>query len=335
MSRGTEIEIGHTPRPARQRPGAFTILRQLADATFVDGSNHGGRSARALFCDRDGPLPGARSLKQHLAAHGNPQRVCVFVHGLACDESCWGERPAIVYGDALASELGYGALYVRYDSRRSHAQNGAALCALLGRLERVAGTRLREVVLVGHSLGGLVIRHACVHAAQRGRAWLRRIGMVVCLGTPHRGAPIARLLGRFARWYEGRLRRHDATRWLANLSEGLRDLQHGFCIPELPPAVRRIPHRYLAACVGPTPDHRLTRWLGDGVVSLDSATARDVPGDLRCATIGSLHHVHMLQEPRVYAQLKAWLAERRRRRVARRVRRRATRAIAQTVTSSA
>ena len=60
------------------------------------------------------------------------------------------------------------------------------------------------------------------------------------------------------------------------------------------------------------------RWLGDGVVSLDSATARDVQGDLRCATIGNLHHVHMLQEPRVYAQLVAWLVERRRRRVARR-----------------
>ena len=85
-------------------------------------------------------------------------------------------------------------------------------------------------------------------------------------------------------------------------------------LSDLPPAVRRIPHRYLAACVGPTVEHPFTRWLGDGVVSLESATARDIAGDLRCATIASLHHVNMLQEPRVYAQLKAWLAERRRRR---------------------
>ena len=305
----------HASRPRRLRPGALTIFRQLIDATFDLDGRRGAQPPRALPCDRDGPLHGPGALAAHLAAHGNPKRLCVFVHGLACDESCWGERPAIVYGDALAHELGYGALYVRYDSRRSHASNGAALCALLGRLVRVAGPRLREIVLIGHSLGGLVIRHACVHAAQRRRAWLRRTGMVVCLGTPHRGACIPRVLARFARW-------------LANLSDGLRDLQHGFRVPDLPPAVRRIPHRYLAACVGPTVEHPFTRWLGDGVVSLESATARDIAGDLRCATIASLHHVNMLQEPRVYAQLKAWLAERRRRRYARRVLRRSTRGMA-------
>lgn len=302
-------------RPRRRRPGALTIFRQLFDATFDVDGRRGAQPPRALPCDRDGPLHGPGALAAHLAAHGHPKRLCVFVHGLACDESCWGERPAIIYGDALAHELGYGALYVRYDSRRSHASNGAALCALLGRLVRVAGPRLREIVLIGHSLGGLVIRHACVHAAQRRRTWLRRTGMVVCLGTPHRGAGIPRVLARFARW-------------LANLSDGLRDLQHGFRVPDLPPAVRRIPHRYLAACVGPTVEHPFTRWLGDGVVSLESATARDIAGDLRCATIASLHHVHMLQEPRVYAQLKAWLAERRRRRYARRVLRRSTRGMA-------
>jgi triacylglycerol esterase/lipase EstA (alpha/beta hydrolase family) len=200
MSRGRDRDEPSERRPVRRRPGALTILRQLANATFDDGGVHSGRPARALFCDRDGPLPTPAALAAHLAAHGGPRRVCVFVHGLACDESCWGERPAIVYGDALADELGYGALYVRYDTRRSHARNGAALCALLGRLARVAGPRLREIVLVGHSLGGLVIRHACVHAADRNRPWLRRVRMVMCLGTPHRGAPLARLLVCFSRW---------------------------------------------------------------------------------------------------------------------------------------
>ena len=74
---------------------------------------------------------------------------------------------------------GYDAVFHPYDWRLDLAANGRALA------ERLVSERRRDVVLVGHSMGGLVARAALAHKGAE------RIARVIQLGTPNRGAFIA------------------------------------------------------------------------------------------------------------------------------------------------
>lgn len=74
---------------------------------------------------------------------------------------------------------GYDADFQPYDWRRDLAGNGRALA------ERLIRERRRDVVLVGHSMGGLIARAALAHAGGD------KIGRVIQLGTPNRGAFVA------------------------------------------------------------------------------------------------------------------------------------------------
>ena len=93
------------------------------------------------------------------------QKTLVFVHGLMGDELIWqsgfqdapGTRR---YGPRLAEELRARALYVRYNSGRHLSENGRALSALLTELVSTYPDAIGELVLVGHSMGGLIIRSA-------------------------------------------------------------------------------------------------------------------------------------------------------------------------------
>ena len=83
-------------------------------------------------------------------------------------------------------------LYLHYNSGRHVSQNGRELAPLLQRLVAHWPVPVEELVIVGHSMGGLVARSACHHAATEGQAWLRRLTKLVFLGTPHHGAPLER-----------------------------------------------------------------------------------------------------------------------------------------------
>ena len=74
---------------------------------------------------------------------------------------------------------GFDAVFHPYDWRLDLAANGRALA------ERLVTERRQDVVLIGHSMGGLVARAALAH---KGAA---RIARVVQLGTPNRGAFVA------------------------------------------------------------------------------------------------------------------------------------------------
>ncbi|MGH8135343.1 MAG: esterase/lipase family protein, partial [Steroidobacteraceae bacterium] len=74
---------------------------------------------------------------------------------------------------------GYDAVFHPYDWRLDLAANGRALA------ERLVTERRQDVVLIGHSMGGLVARAAL---AQKGA---ERITRVIQLGAPNRGAFVA------------------------------------------------------------------------------------------------------------------------------------------------
>ena len=234
------------------------------------------------------------------------ERLVVFVHGLAADETCWRRgaarawgRADVDYGDLLA-ERGVTPLYVRYNTGRRIAANGRALAALLRRL--VAGLPVppRALVLVGHSMGGLVVRSACHQGRRRGDAWTELVTDVVCLGAPHRGA----VLEKFGVAAVAGLARVAVTAPLARVIElrsaGIKDLRRGSAHAD----EARLPRaRYhdLAGTLGPA-DHPLAWAVGDGLVRVTSAAPPDGTG-IRRTILPRVGHLGMLAHPDVLAFL--------------------------------
>ncbi|MEE4190184.1 MAG: hypothetical protein V2I66_01320, partial [Halieaceae bacterium] len=96
-------------------------------------------------------------------------RLAVFVHGLGLSELSWNS-PDI--DNALQGELGLCPLYLRYNTGRHISTNGRELAELLDALCARWPVPVESLSLVGHSMGGLVIRSACWYAERANMPWL-------------------------------------------------------------------------------------------------------------------------------------------------------------------
>ncbi|HJW12532.1 MAG TPA: alpha/beta fold hydrolase [Albitalea sp.] len=289
--------------PARMPKGKELAIRSALNGVFGDALQAQG-SALAVtmgFHSADAPLPLTRA-----ALAGLGERVCVFVHGLACDERSWFRSGSESYGSLLAADLGITPIYLRYNTGLPVADNGQQFAALLQQFVRLAPRRLRELVLVGHSMGGLVARDACERAAVDASPWLDRVTMVVCIGSPHQGSPIEQV-GRLA---AGTLDLFKVTQPLARVanarSQGIKDLRHG----------RRgqanvVPLRFIAGSLADEADGLVAtavgKLLGDGLVTRHSASDDGLGGDVERVELEGIGHMTLLSHPRVYAELRAWL----------------------------
>ncbi len=119
-------------------------------------------------------------------------RLVVFLHGLCENESYWNlhrDRTGTTYGEALAGE-GWTPVYLRANTGLSLRENGVAVAALVQRVVDAWPVPVERIALVGHSMGGLVMRAAgAVAAPDPERDWNLLVTDVVTLGCPHLGAP--------------------------------------------------------------------------------------------------------------------------------------------------
>lgn len=237
-------------------------------------------------------------------------RVAVFLHGLCENEAYWQrnrERRGTSYGEELA-DLGWTPVVLRANSGLSVRTNGASLAALLEHLVENWPTGVSEVALIGHSMGGLVIRAAT--AVQGEWTWRSRVTNVVTLGTPHLGAPLARgvkqgsgLLGRLPEVA-------GFGRILDQRSVGVDDLIDGLDEDFAP-----LPHaryRLVSATLAASPRHPASAFFGDMLVRQASAYGRDRRGrdlfpDSEVLHLRG-HHFDLLNDDRVAAALTRWLA---------------------------
>lgn len=243
----------------------------------------------------------------------------VMVHGLCLNDRQWS-REGHDHGAALADEFGYTPLYLRYNSGLPIADNGQALADLLERLAGEWPEPVRNLVIIGHSMGGLVARSACHHAREAGQAWPGHLRKLVFLGTPHHGAP----LERGGHWLDFvmDLSPYSApfTRIGKARSAGITDLRHGTITAgghEYVPLPTRTQCYALAATLGARRRSLVSeRLVGDGLVPLDSALGRHpkAANSLRFPKgrqwIGyGMGHLELLNRPEVYSQLHAWMQE--------------------------
>jgi pimeloyl-ACP methyl ester carboxylesterase len=280
----------------------------------------------------------AAELREAFPDAGN--RLAIFVHGLCCDEQSWllyAERDenerAQTYGSRLHDELGYTPVYVRYNSGRHISENGEDFARLLEALFTHWPKKIQRTALIGHSMGGLVIRSACHHGLMddpdKPMGWTQKVTQVICLGSPHQGAPLEQIVN-VANTLLGAI---DITRPIATVinsrSAGIKDLRHGSLRAEDwrdldPDAVlgdTRQPatplpkarYHYVGATLGPE-NHALGLVLGDGLVRGSSAAGHHRDEARRVGfkegdghILAQLHHMQLLNHPEVYRHLAGWL----------------------------
>ena len=263
-------------------------------------------------------------------------KLAVFVHGLCETDEAWllaaphpDGRPRRSYGSRLQQDLGYTPLYVRYNTGLRISDNGRRLSEILEEAVEAWPTPVEEIVLVGHSMGGLVARSACHYGCEDGAAWPGSVRHVFCLGSPHLGAPLEKAanLAGYA------LARLPETRPLAEVvngrSAGIKDLRFGSCVEEdwcdgdpdefLKDRCREVPflegatYYFIAATLSTEADGLLGSLVGDLLVRFPSASGngrrRRIPFEVDHGRhFGRITHFHLLNHPAVYEQIRAWLA---------------------------
>ena len=258
---------------------------------------------------QDVPLDGAHLQRAFPRATGD---VAVFLHGLSENDEHWNrhrDRTGGSYGDRLAAETSWTPVFLRANTGVSVADNAVAVAGLLDQLVSAWPSEVRRIALVGHSMGGLVLRGACAVASDAEPAWTSLVSNVVTLGTPHLGAPMAKTVHAGVRalgqWPESA----PFGRILEYRSIGILNLRGG-----LAPDVQALPHaRYhlVAATLGSTPQHPVSETLGDMLVRYPSATGRPRRGTEMFPGADVLHvpgagHFDLLNHPGVYAALREW-----------------------------
>ncbi len=153
-------------------------------------------------------------------------KVLLLIHGLCMNDLQW-HTPTADHGAALASELGYTPIYLRYNSGLHTSQNGRELSAQLEQLLAHWPVAVEELTVVVHSMGGLVIRSAVHIAQQEGLSWPKHLKNIVFLGTPHHGAPLEKA----GNWVDIILGSTPYSKPFAKLgqlrSAGITDLRYG------------------------------------------------------------------------------------------------------------
>ncbi len=264
-----------------------------------------------------------------IAALGASGKLLVLVHGSSMNDQQW-LRKGHDHGAELARDHGYTPLYLHYNSGRHVSTNGRELDALLERLVSVWPVAIDELVLLGHSMGGLVSRSAIHYAegkAGAARVWRTKLTKLVCIGTPHHGAP----LERGGNWLDVLLGVSRYSTPLARLgklrSAGVTDLRFGNVLDEhwmgrdrfamAADARREVTLPDGVACyaiAGTTSPEGQSNRFGDGLVPVESALGRHDQTHMTLAfpeahqwIAYGVGHLDLLSDPQVYGQLKTWL----------------------------
>ncbi|HRQ64309.1 MAG TPA: hypothetical protein PKZ76_05480 [Xanthomonadaceae bacterium] len=317
--------------------GADLLLRQLEPALrSID--DDAGSPRRTLFLaalngvmgDRlaadDNPLALDMSLRldgRRLDPSSLPPapgaKLLLMVHGLCMSDLHWSSSgEGVDHGAVLATQRGYRPLHLRYNSGLPIAANGRQLAEQLERLFAFWPQPIEELSVIGHSMGGLVMRSACHHAERAGHAWRRRLRTIVFLGTPHQGSPLERAGHGLHTLLEATPYTAPLARIGALRSAGINDLRHGHVFDAADEPSVALPEGVSCHAVAATTAARRSllaeRLIGDGLVPLRSALgqhsdpARRVHFAPQSQWIAyRTGHIELLRHPRVTEQLLRWL----------------------------
>ena len=310
------------PQNAVERGTMLAALNGVLGDYLAETKNSLAMDMRFCSAGRDLSI-NAEEIRQAFIT-GN--RLLILLHGSSLDEGCW-QRKGYNYGSALAQAFDLVPIYLRYNSGLHISENGQLFAARLGDLVRLWPRPVKEIILIGHSMGGLVARSACHYAEAAHAAWRPHLTKLITLGTPHHGAPLERggnsletLLGLHA--YSKPLEKLGRIR-----SAGVTDLRFGNVLDEHwqgrdrfarghdPRTVLNLPAGVQCYAVAGSIANKKSkgRQPGDGLVPIRSALgihetpllALDFPSEHQLVVYRTAH-LDLLSNPLVYQQLMQW-----------------------------
>ncbi|NNC81045.1 MAG: alpha/beta fold hydrolase [Acidimicrobiales bacterium] len=229
--------------------------------------------------------------------------IIVLLHGLGQTERCW---------DTTMQSLDdrWSPVRIRYNTGLPIASSASEVAALLERLVEHWPVEIKEVVLVGYSMGGLVARSAANQAQLKGHRWVARTRHVTTVAAPLLGSPIEKGAEALASSLAIAPQTRPLAEFVGSRSQGIKDLRHGSPVDDVLPD--HIEHHCIAAVVTENPRHPVGRALGDLVVRASSATGRGRSRSIEHSTmnvIGGRNHASALNAPELLVLLRSLLDE--------------------------
>lgn len=264
---------------------------------------------------------------------GATSHIVLFLHGLCESDESWsiGDRSTgSTYAQRITDETDGTPVFIRYNTGLRVSENGKHLDWLIRQLVASWPTDVTRITLIGHSMGGLVVRAATNHATASGQTWQHLVRDVICLGTPHTGAALEKVAHMGSRVLHFFPESRPFGAILNSRSAGILDLRHGYITREEWEgqdltrlwgldriAAAPLPHaeyHFVVATLGATKRHPFSTVLGDLLVHFSSAAGIGRSGAIvdgaRLEYLPSTHHFALLNHPRIADWLVQWLTAR-------------------------
>lgn len=286
------------------------------------------------------------SLAKQMASNSKKplsNKIIVLIHGLTNLETIWDYDAENVentvsemephqenYGVCLQETHGFTPFYLRYNTGLAIKENGQQLNDLICQLKSAYPIEVDEIVLIGFSMGGLLMRSAQQIAQDTKAAWLDNLSNCYYIGTPHEGSPlekfghltsaVMRLVPRdyISLWAD----------WIDVRSEGIQDLKHGLLnlrgVDSKQTENQDDPyeqsakcgsfyigaqHHFISGAVFDKQNSLVNRFFGDSLVRHTSANPISAPKDCKTAHFDGIPHLTLAHSKQVYEQIYQWFQE--------------------------
>lgn len=258
-------------------------------------------------------------------------KIILMIHGSSMNDLQWTQNDHN-HGESIAQQINATPIYLHYNSGKHISSNGKELAKMLETLVHQWPTPVQQLIIITHSMGGLLGRSALYYAQKRNHSWIDHLTKMIFLGTPHHGSPLEKT----GNYVDMILEKIPYTAPLAPLgkirSAGVTDLRFGNLIDEDWEGADRFERRRdkrtpiplpknsdcyaVAASKGKLKKNKISRIKGDGLVTVKSALGmhKNPSKDLdfkeeNTRIIYKSAHIDLLSNQEVYRQLKAWLQD--------------------------
>lgn len=256
-------------------------------------------------------------------------KILLMVHGSCMNDIQW-TRKEHNHGTALAKEFDKTPIYLNYNSGLHISTNGQNFNELLEKLVSHWPVPIEELVILGHSMGGLVSRSALYYGQQQQNSWTKYLKKIIFLGTPHHGAPMEQV----GNYVDVVLEAVPYSKPFARLgkirSAGVTDLRYGNLLDEdwqnydrfkihgdqrqtvsLP---NQVECYAMAGVIGKATKSVTRQLLGDNMVGIKSALGQhknpNKTLNFKKANTWIAYennHMDLLSDPKVYNKIKTWM----------------------------
>jgi pimeloyl-ACP methyl ester carboxylesterase len=299
------------------------------------------------FYHQDKALDLSQPLVQSMQGRSEKQlsnKIIVLVHGLTNLETVWDfksdsgseDEPQETvskkdnYGLRIQDSYSFTPFYLRYNTGLSIKENGEKFNILLSQLAESYPIEIDEIVLMGFSMGGLLVRGAQQLAQDTQAQWIKKLSNCYYIGTPHEGSPLEKfghLTSSIVRLMPREYISHWAD-WIDVRSEGIQDLKHGLLnlkqtdenqMPEQDDPYEQsvrcgsfyvgAQHHFISGALSENKDSLVNKFFGDSLVRHSSANPISAPEDCKSAHFDGVPHIPLAHSERVYQQIKQWFDE--------------------------